>query len=47
MTFVTLTQTEYYLRLLKYLAFAFGSLAALTALAVVVYGIVFYYPYWK
>ena len=42
-----ITQTEYYLTLLKYIAFTTGAFVGAAVFFAVVYGIVLYSHYWK
>jgi len=42
-----ITQTEYYLTLLKYIGYATGAFACVILFFAVIYGIVFYSHYWR
>ena len=44
---LAITQTEYYLTLLKYIGFATGAFAGAVLFFAVIYGIVFCAHYWR
>lgn len=44
---LAITQTEYYLTLLKYLTITAGGVGAVFIFFGIVYGIVFYSHYWR
>ena len=44
---LAITQTEYYLTLLKYIGLAAGTFVGAALFFAIVYGIVFYSHYWK
>ena len=44
---LAITQTEYYLTLLKYIGFATGAFVGAVIFFAVIYSIVFYSHYWK
>ena len=44
---LAITQTEYYLTLLKYVSFAAGTFVGAVVFFAIVYGIVFYSHYWR
>ena len=44
---LAITQTEYYLTLLKYIGIATGTFTAAVAFFAIIYGIVYYAHYWR